>query len=425
MLSDSQHATSHFLIGQFPASSRPRRACAKSSPWPRLFSPAFVRRCQQLAPFARLFSSRRLRRACAKSNPNYALEARFREPLPFVYPDAGRARHSRPSSLSKAQQNDGEGILALSGHGFNRAVLPSPLASLPLARLFSSRRPRRACAKSSPRPLRISRSAKLDHLVTHTKHTTSHFLTDNFRVPFALTPISKAQRNDEEGILALSGHGFNRAVLPSPLASLPFARFSSSRRPWRACAKSSSWPRLFSPAFVRRCEQLAPFARFSSSRRLRRACAKSSPRPLRISRSAKLDHLVTHTKHTTSHFLIDNFCVPFALTPISKAQPGLTLLLRDRPARGSRFRPCSPLVTRHSPLPFLIGNEMHSREKSSYCKHTTYKFLIGNEFHPRRIRFSGFSLPSPASCASSASQREEMPRNEAPGLPLSPPELLP
>jgi hypothetical protein len=184
----------------------------------------------------------------------------------------------------------------LSGHGFNRAVLPSPLASLPLARLSSSRRLRRACAKSSPRPRLLSPAF-----------------------------VRRCEQ----------------------LA--PFARLSSSRRPWRACAKSSSWPRLFSPAFVRRCQQLAPFARFSSSRRPRRACAKSSPRPLRISRSAKLDHLVTQRKKTTSHFLTDNFCVPFALTPISKAQPGLTLLLRDRPARGSRFRPCSPLATRHCP----------------------------------------------------------------------------
>jgi hypothetical protein len=272
ILTDSKLSTSHFLIGQIPASSpssprrpsliwgltldarqgilalsghgfnravlpnplaslplarfsssrRLRRACAKSSPRPRLLSPAFVRRCEQLAPFARFSSSRRPRRASAKSNPNNALEARFREPLPFVYPDAGRARHSRPSSLSKAQRNDGEGILALSGHGFNRAVLPNPLASLPLARLFGSRGRQPASAKSSP------------------------------------------------------------------------------------------------------CPSLGP------SQEL-------------------LDAYLNGRKQSTSHFLIDNFCVPFALTPISKAQPGLTLLLRDRPARGSRFRPCSPLATRHCP----------------------------------------------------------------------------
>ena len=32
-------------------------------------------------------------------------------------------------------------------------------------------------------------------------------------------------------------------------------------------------------------------------------------------------------------------------------------------------------------LPFLIDNDMHSRERSSYCKHSTYKILIDNEFH--------------------------------------------
>jgi hypothetical protein len=239
MLSDSQHATSHFLIGQFPASSRPRRACAKS-------------------------------------NPNYALEARFREPLPFVYPDAGRARHSRPSSLSKAQRNDGEGILALSGHGFNRAVLPSPLASLPLARLSSSRRPWRACAKSSPRPRlfspafvrRCQQLAPFAWLFSSrrprracAKSNPSYALEARFREPLPFvypdagrarhsrpSSLSKAQLglplDARQGILALSGHGFNRAVLPNPLASLPLARLFSSRRPWPASAKSSPCPSL-------------------------------------------------------------------------------------------------------------------------------------------------------------------------------------
>jgi tetratricopeptide (TPR) repeat protein len=43
-----------------------------------------------------------------------------------------------------------------------------------------------------------------------------------------------------------------------------------------------------------------------------------------------------------------------------------------------RFPPS--LATRHSPLPFLIANEPHSREKSSSCKQSICEMLIANEF---------------------------------------------
>ena len=41
----------------------------------------------------------------------------------------------------------------------------------------------------------------------------------------------------------------------------------------------------------------------------------------------------------------------------------------------------SQLSTLNSRLPFLIDNDMRSRETPCHCKHSTYEFLIDNEFH--------------------------------------------
>ena len=153
----------------------------------------------------------------------------------------------------------------------------------------------------------------------------------------------------------------------------------------------------------------------------------------------KLDFRISHTKQTTSQFLIDNFCKDLACSslaclaaaassrrrvtghsplPSNRPYPRLEIPVsyRKQTIAPSSNRPyfavcnfplpssfetdsaiesCprtrtlavpshSPLVTRHC---LLIANDMHSRKESSRCKHSTYRFLIDNEFHLQRSPF--------------------------------------
>lgn len=86
---------------------------------------------------------------------------------------------------------------ALSGHGSSRAVQTCSQEFSPLARLFNSRRLRRASAKYShsifplPRELGIMSTliVKLDFHVSYLKSSTSKFLIDNFCAHLRLAPL--------------------------------------------------------------------------------------------------------------------------------------------------------------------------------------------------------------------------------------------
>ena len=185
----------------------------------------------------------------------------------------------------------------------------------------------------------------------------------------------------------------------------------------------------------------------------------ASPRmPVRMTGTEILDFPLTHTKHATSRFLIDNFhrpstpaivsrssasfassasCIsnrhsPRLETPVSHRKQTIGALSNRHKIAFGNFHhlrvlnagqgsfPLLPLpllppllpVPPHSPsrlltfdpqLPFLIANDMHSRKNPCYCKHSTYEILIENEIHCRGTRSRAFSYGSPASCASSAS----------------------
>jgi hypothetical protein len=55
-------------------------------------------------------------------------------------------------------------------------------------------------------------------------------------------------------------------------------------------------------------------------------------------------------------------------------------LLGQRKAREAALGFHLSLAANHTPLPFLIANETHSREKPSTCKQSACKILIANEF---------------------------------------------
>ena len=147
----------------------------------------------------------------------------------------------------------------------------------------------------------------------------------------------------------------------------------------------------------------------------------------------KLDFPLTPSQHTTSQFLIDNFCT-LLRSPASKGtsvgspralHPPLATRHSSLPSnrhnlelempvshRKQRIGPisnrhkiafcnihvgaaligpttCSSVAVRSQLLTLdcklspLIANETHSRKQSSTCKQGTYKILIANEFHSR------------------------------------------
>jgi len=130
-----------------------------------------------------------------------------------------------------------------------------------------------------------------------------------------------------------------------------------------------------------------------------------------------LDYSLTHRKHNTSQFLIDNFGVYLsqASSLLSSSAPSpsfssasfasfassasashgsLPLCL---PASGTSNRPqiavfnsaasrrsarlCPTSNVKPPTSRILIANETHSRAESSLCKQSTYEILIANEFH--------------------------------------------
>jgi hypothetical protein len=126
-----------------------------------------------------------------------------------------------------------------------------------------------------------------------------------------------------------------------------------------------------------------------------------------------LDFPLTHRKHSTSHFLIDNFerSLAFTVPKHSSAEAGHSPLISNRPCPrletpvSHRKQTIAPTSNRpqfaffNSPLSSssaslapllpasrtLIANGTHSRESSSSCKHSTYKILIANEFHLQNV----------------------------------------
>ncbi|HEV2488595.1 MAG TPA: hypothetical protein VGT03_02210 [Candidatus Acidoferrales bacterium] len=127
----------------------------------------------------------------------------------------------------------------------------------------------------------------------------------------------------------------------------------------------------------------------------------------------KLDSSLSLRNYSTSHFLIDNFCMFFrpVLPPASYLKPP-AFRISNRPSPrlempvSHRKQTIAPISNRpqfalcnflfrapaaskqalakagNSPLSLLslIANETHSRKESSSCKYGTYEILIANEF---------------------------------------------
>src|SRR5690348_3869429 len=107
----------------------------------------------------------------------------------------------------------------------------------------------------------------------------------------------------------------------------------------------------------------------------------------------ELESLVSHRKQTIGPLSNRHkfaFC-NFHFLRASESSP-----TRSVGTQGSRCCLFSPLATRlprrsplrwaeagHSPLAFLIANDMHSRKLPCHCKLSTYEILIANEFHSR------------------------------------------
>ena len=126
-------------------------------------------------------------------------------------------------------------------------------------------------------------------------------------------------------------------------------------------------------------------------------------------RSLKLlDSSLSHTKHTTSQFLIENSCtfsspltlltsnLEFLNSSSNRPSPRLEILVSHRKqtvgpiSNRPKFALCnfrclsfSASVTpcHFASSPVLIANDMHSHAESSACKQSTYRILIANEFH--------------------------------------------
>ena len=125
-------------------------------------------------------------------------------------------------------------------------------------------------------------------------------------------------------------------------------------------------------------------------------------------RSLKLlDSSLSHTKHTTSQFLIENSCTfssPLTLltsdleslnSSSNRPSPRLEMPVSHRKqttgpiSNRPKFALCNFRCLSFSasvPLchcassPLLIASDMHSRAESSACKQSTYRILIANEF---------------------------------------------
>ena len=175
--------------------------------------------------------------------------------------------------------------------------------------------------------------------------------------------------------------------LASMLASARMMKLASSIRQQRPAA-GASFNRLAVPTGASVWPCLLRCSRRGDPwvARARRA---SPLRPLICEELPKLlDPMLTHRKHGTSHFLIDNFRVLYAqhaLEPFNSAPFSLPPCIPASLHPSSRSR----LSTLDSGLPSLIANETHSRAESSNCKQDTYEILIANEFHSFRTRTTG------------------------------------
>ena len=163
----------------------------------------------------------------------------------------------------------------------------------------------------------------------------------------------------------------------------------------------------------------------------------------------KLDVHVTRTKHSTSHFLIDNFCTFTGLPQVAGFGPSTSSASCDSfassfsPASRISNRPCprletpvthrkqtiAPISNRpqfslcklgafdslsptfnlgHPTSRTLIANDLHSRKESSTCKQSTYQFLIANEFHLQNLPHQPNRRALPASGFRVSSNRIEI-----------------
>ena len=117
---------------------------------------------------------------------------------------------------------------------------------------------------------------------------------------------------------------------------------------------------------------------------------------------AKLGFSPSLTKHSTSHFLINNLngcsVKPFTLSAVEGSRPPQQLAAKSHRTSAIELRTSSN----------LIENDMHSRETSSHCKRSTYKILIDNEFHRASLDFSALQR-SPTACLPSADSAKHGP----------------
>ena len=162
----------------------------------------------------------------------------------------------------------------------------------------------------------------------------------------------RSGRPSHPATLASSGHGFSRAVQTRPGEPFPFARLSNSRCPRHASAKHSS------------------------------LIVNGNQTP-------KLEQSLTCTKHSTSQFLIDNF-ERLHGEVVDPTRPEFRRTAKPRRLQAYCHCSCFSLVAGHCSPPFLIANDLHSREKPCASQQSTYEFLIANEFHSSEIGKSAF-----------------------------------
>ena len=202
--------------------------------------------------------------------------------------------------------------VASSGHGFSRAVQTRPGEPYPFALLSKSRCPRHASAKYSALRVNGNQTPKLVQGLTYTKHSTSHFLIDNFRASAPLAAPTTPRRSERRREQATPKAGL-------PAVALAKVSPASSPQPPPSSTSNRPHPRLEMPVSYRK-QTVGPI----------------SNRP---------------------QFALCNF--PLAAQRHVSARSGL-------------------------PAAALIANEMHSREMSSPWKQMTYEMLIANEFHSLR-----------------------------------------
>ena len=276
------------------------------------------------------------------------------------------------------------GDRASSGDGFSHAVRTRPQKASPFARLFDSRRLRRASAKylpllSAPKPsanIMSTSPAKLDSRVSHPQSITSHFLIDNFQQ--VSSRVAGSSSSASFASLASSASFISNRPCPrlemlvsprkqtfGPVSNRP--KFAFCNLPL-AAPKQPVHPDA-GRAAKRACPPKHVFAK--------RACP---PKQLFAKRACPPKQLFAKRACPPKRVFAKRACPPKQLFAKRACPPKRVFAKRACPpkrvfAKAGR----SQLSTVACGLPSLIANETHSRKRPSTCKQSTYQFLIANE----------------------------------------------